>query len=235
MSSEEADEVKETIPKEISGKPSFKKKSFSIDIPTDGKMGFSMAMIGSSRSGKTTFLKYIYKQHFKKHITTLFSQNPHAEIYSNFGKHVVVSDVYHPEMLAEAHEINKHSDNKYPFLFINDDYVDHKIKNDPEITRALTIYRNANISSIHSFQGSTLMSAVGRSQLNYIAIFKQQTPAQFERVIREFLSMWLPQHMTMREMIAFVMAATRDHRFFFIDQIESVCYISKLTKEQISD
>ena len=216
-------------------KPSFGKRHFEITLPTDGRMGISMALIGSSRSGKTTFLKYIFRNHFKKHITTMFSQNPHADIYSDIGKSVIISDTYHPEVLSEAHEINKGADNKFPFLFISDDMVDAKMKNDAEIVRALTIYRNANISTIFSFQGRTMMSAVGRNNLNYIVIFKQQTPLEYENVIKEFLSMWLPQHLTMKQMVSFVQKATMDHHFFLIDNIEGCCYLSKLAPHQIAD
>ena len=76
------------------------------------------------------------------------------------------------------------------------------------------------------------MSAVGRNNANYIAIFKQQTPLEFENVIKEFLSMWLPTGMTMREMVDFCKEATMDHQFFFIDNIEGKCYLSKLSREQ---
>jgi hypothetical protein len=51
-------------------------------------------------------------------------------------------------------------------------------------------------------------------------------------VIKEFLGMWLPTDMTMREAIEFVRKATEDHHFFFIDNIKGECYISKLTIEQ---
>jgi hypothetical protein len=106
--------------------------------------------------------------------------NRQADIYKDLDEKVMIADKFHSELLREAHEINSLCDNKYPFLFISDDYVDAKIKNDPEITRCMTIYRNANVSSIFSFQGRTLMSAVGRNNANYIAIFKQQTPLEFE-------------------------------------------------------
>jgi hypothetical protein len=111
--------------------------------------------------------------------------------------------------------------------------VDNKIKNDPEITRAMTIYRNSAISSIFSFQGRTLMSAVGRNNANYIVVLKQQTPLEWENVIKEFLSMHLPTGMTMREMVEFCKQATVDHQFFFIDNIECKCYLSKLSRAQV--
>jgi hypothetical protein len=162
----------------------------------------------------------------------MFSMNRHADIYKDLSDKVLVSDNFHSELLREAHELNSLCDNKHKFLFISDDYVDQKIKNDPEITRCMTIYRNAQISSIFSMQGRTLMSAVGRNNANYIVVLKQQTPLEWEAVIKEFLSMWLPSGMSMREMIDFCKEATVDHQFFFIDNIEGKCYLSKLTKSQ---
>lgn len=210
----------------------FESRRFELELPTNG--GIAILLCGASRSGKTTLLKYLYKKHFTKHVTTMFSMNRHADIYKDLSDKVLVSDRFHPELLREAHEINCLCDNKFPFLFISDDYVDGKIKNDPEITRALTIYRNANMSSIFSFQGRTLMSAVGRNNANYIVVLKQQTPLEWENVIKEFLSMWLPTGMTMREMVDFCKEATVDHQFFFIDNIEGNCFLSKLSKEQVS-
>ena len=209
---------------------SFEVRRFELELPTNG--GTSFGLIGASRSGKTTLMKYLFRTHFKKHITVMSTMNPHADIYADLDSKVLVCQDYHPELLREMHELNGHTGNKYPFLFISDDFVNPKIKNDGEVTRALTIYRNAGVSSIWSFQGRTLMNAVGRNNLNYIAILKQQTPKEWECVIKEFLSMWLPTGMTMREMIEFCRLATEDHQFFFIDQIEGCCYLTKLSREQ---
>lgn len=211
----------------------FVTKKFDIDFPVHDGMGCSVALIGASRSGKTTLLKHIYKQHFKKHITVMFSMNPHAEIYANMSSKVIVADKFHGELIAEAHKINSLCENKFPFLFISDDYVDNTIKNHQEITRALTIYRNANICSIFSFQGRVLMSHVGRNNCNYIMIFKQNTPMEWEAVIKEFLGMWLPTKMTMREMIEFCRKATESHQFFCIDQINGECFLTKLGRGQV--
>lgn len=209
---------------------SFEVRRFELTLPTNG--GTSFGLIGASRSGKTTLMKYLYRTHFKKHITIMSTMNPHASIYEDLDSKVLVCQDYHPELLREMHELNSHTGNKYPFLFISDDFVNPKIKNDGEVTRALTIYRNAGVSSIWSFQGRTLMSSVGRNNLNYIAVLKQQTPKEWECVIKEFLSMWLPTGMNMREMVEFCRLATEDHQFFFIDQIEGCCYLTKLSREQ---
>jgi hypothetical protein len=211
---------------------SFPSRKFSVELPTNG--GCSWLLCGASRSGKTTMMKHIYNEYYTKHITTMYSMNKCAEIYKNFDKKVLVSEKYHPQLIAEAHQINSHCDGKFPFLFISDDYVDMSIKNNPEITRLLTIYRNANCSSIMSFQGRTLVSSVGRNQVNYIAIFAQQTPKEWKNIVDEFLDMWLPMGMTMPEKIQFCKQACMNHQFFFIDNIKGECYISKLSKAQIS-
>jgi hypothetical protein len=210
---------------------SFESKRFNIEMPTNG--GVSIMLIGASRAGKSCLMKYLYRKHFSKHISVMFSMNRHADIYKDLDEKVMISDHFHSGLIRDAHEINSLCDNKFPFLFISDDYVDNKIKNDPEITRCMTLYRNANVSSMWSFQGRTLMSAVGRNNANYICIFKQQTPLEFENVIKEFLSMWLPTGMTMREMVDFCKEATMDHQFFFIDNIEGKCYLTKLSKDQL--
>ena len=212
---------------------SFTVSEFSLELPTNGSVAFGL--IGASRSGKTTLLKYIVKKHFKKHITVMTTMNPHADIYDSFSKKILVTSEFYPELLREAHELNTVCHNKYPFLFISDDFVDTKIKNDPEVTRALTIYRNANVSSIWSFQGRTLMNSVGRNNLNYCFILRQQTPREWKAVIDEFLDMWLPMGLTMREKIEFCKMATEDHQMFFLNNIDGTCCLTKLSPPQVAE
>lgn len=209
---------------------SIETKAFELVLPTNGAV--SCVLVGASRSGKTTMMKHLYKEYFSKCITVMFSMNRHADIYKDLDDKVMISDKFHSELIRDAHQINSLCDNKFSFLFISDDYVDNSIKNDPEITRCMTLYRNAGIHSCWSFQGRTLMSAVGRNNANYIMIFKQNTPQEYENVIKEFLSMYLPTGMTMREMVEYVMLATQHHQLFFIDNIEGKCYLTKLSKGQ---
>lgn len=209
---------------------SFESRKFDLKLPTNG--GVSILLCGAGRSGKTTLMKYLYKTYFSKYITTMFSLNSHADIYKDLDDKIIISNTFHPELLREAQEINSLCGNRYPFLFISDDYVSSEIKNSPEVTRVMTVGRNCATSSIWSFQGRTMMSAIGRNNANFIVILKQQTPLEWEHVIKEFLSMWLPTGMTMREMVEFCKEATVEHQFFFIDNIEGKCYLSKLTKAQ---
>lgn len=211
---------------------SFPSKRFELELPSNGAV--SICLIGASRSGKTTMMKYLYKKYFCKCITTMFSMNSHAEIYKDLDEKVIISPEYHAELIEDAHEINSMTSNKFKFCFIVDDYVDAKIKGDPTITRALTLYRNAGINSMFCMQDTTLLNATGRNNSNFIFIFKQQTPKKWEAVIKEYLSMWLPTGMTMREMVDFCAKCTVDHQFFFIDNIKGEIYISKLSASQVA-
>lgn len=212
---------------------SFPYKKFEITMPSDG--GVSIGMIAASRSGKTCLMKYIIKKHFAKHITYFCTMNSHAEIYDNIGKNCIVANEYRPEILRDMHQMNSETKNKYNFLFVSDDYVDSKIKNDPEITRALTIYRNCGVSSIFSMQGRVLLSSVGRNQLNYILIGRQNTTAEYMNIVKEVLGGYLPNGLTMNEKVRFLIAAVQNHQFIMLDTINGLCYLTKLSKEQMGE
>ena len=212
---------------------SFPFKKFDLTLPETG--GCSIGLIAASRSGKSTLLKYIYHKHFASHITIMFSQNAHAEIYKDMPKKVIVSTQYFPDLLRDAHTMNVEMDNKFKFLFISDDYIGHDIKNDKEITKLLTIYRNANCSSIFSFQGRVLVSSVGRNQLNYILVGKQNTNQEWENILKEILRAYMPEGLTLKEMVRFCIAATANHQFFLLDTLKNECYITKLSPEQMRE
>lgn len=209
---------------------SFSTKPFALDLPTKG--GTNIVMVAASRSGKSCIMKHLVDTHFKRHISVMFTMNPMTEIYKDISPHVMVSEQFHPEIIHDMYEINKATDNKYEFCVISDDYVDARIKNHPEITRLLTIHRNAGISSIFVFQGRTLLNAVGRNNAHFIIIGRQNTPKEYECVIKEFLSGWLPHGMTMSEMIRFVAEACKDYQFFVIDNLKGECFLTKLTPKQ---
>lgn len=215
----------------------FPSKAFNLELPDmgDGSSAVSFVLVGASKSGKSTLLKYLLKKYFNKHLTILFTMNEQAEIYNDIDNKIIVSDKYHPELLEEGHIINKEMKNKHKMLFVSDDYVGLDIKNDKEITRLLTIYRNSNQSSIFSFQGRTLLSSIGRNNANYIIVLKQQTNHEWINVIKDFLEGHLPIEMTLKEKVAFCMAACKNHQFFVIDNMKEECYISKLSPSQIAE
>jgi GTPase SAR1 family protein len=209
----------------------FPSKRFELKLPDNG--GISIFLLGASRSGKSTMLRYLYKTYFSHYITLFLSMNLHADIYRSLGDKMILMDEYHPEILQEMHKINAETGNKFPFLYVNDDFVSHRIKNDAEILRLLTLYRNAGMSSIQSFQGQTLMNPVGRAQVNLVLIFAQNTAREYERVIKEYMIGWIPEGMTLKESVKWMMVATQNHQCVVLDQLNHQCYISKLMKDQL--
>ena len=66
-------------------------RKFDFELPENG--GVSVALLGSTRSGKTTFLKYLLDKHFAKHLKVLMSNSIHAPIYKDM-KDMVKSPLY---------------------------------------------------------------------------------------------------------------------------------------------
>ena len=139
----------------------------SLELP-DPKFGCSFIMCGSTRSGKTTLLNYLYKKHFSKHIAVLMSNSLNSDAYDMLKKHCVSGDFYFPEILKDMYKINHETKNHYEFLAIIDDVPDKR--EDQEMKRLMTIYRNSRISSIVCAQTATMINKMSRSNINYVMI-----------------------------------------------------------------
>ena len=126
-------------------------KRFQFELPKNG--GVSVCFLGSTRSGKTTFLKYLIDKSFSKHFKILMSNSIHNPIYKELGgvsKDIVKSPIYFPKLVKDGYDINKETKNHYDFLYILDDVVTAKF--DKELLKLLAIYRNSNLSCIISIQ-----------------------------------------------------------------------------------
>jgi len=189
--------------------------------------GVSFALVGSTRSGKSTALCEIYKQWFKKHITMLFTLSSHADIYECLKKKSIVCQGYFPKMLKDAMKLNVETGNKWPFLSIFDD-LSTIGKTDQMMTRLLTTGRNSGQSIIISGQKLTMLSATGRSNVNYVLCFRQNSESAIEDTIKCFLRSYFPKNLSMPEMIDLYKHHTQNHQFFFIDTLEDKCYLSKV-------
>jgi hypothetical protein len=203
-----------------------------MNLPEKG--GWSAILIGASRSGKTTLLKYIMDHHIKKMLTFFTSLNDHADIYKDLPKKTMICDRYYPELIKDMYTLNHECDNKYKSCFIYDDCIGYELKASPMITKLFTIFRNANIRSIFSAQSPTLISPVGRSNANFMFLFKLNAAGDIEKTIKNFLNPYLPTRMNMNEKIFYYQRATADHSFFFIDNLNGTCVRCKLTPAQMS-
>ena len=186
----------------------------------------SIAMIGSTRSGKSYALSYILRNYFKKHITVLMTNSPQAEIYKEMS-HCIQSPQYIPKIYKDMSHINRETNNHYNFLAILDDIVTG-VKFDKEIVKALCIYRNHAISTIITAQAVTLLNSSGRTNINFVLLFKLNSDEQIEKCIKFYLSSYFPKNMKMLDKIRWYREHTQDHHFIVIDTLNGDVFRSKI-------
>jgi Ni2+-binding GTPase involved in maturation of urease and hydrogenase len=196
-------------------------KNFSFDHPKNG--GVSICLLGSTRSGKTTFLKHLLDKYFKKHFKILMSNSIHNEIYKDI-KDCVESPIYHPKIVKEGYDINKSTKNHYDFLYILDDVVSAKF--DKELLKLLAIYRNSNLSCILSIQSPVLLNSATRGNLNYVCLGRMNSDEMIEKVIKMYLNSYLDGKMP--EKMRQYKRMTEDHYWFIINNIDGTIYRTKI-------
>lgn len=197
-------------------------RKFDFELPENG--GVSVALLGSTRSGKTTFLKYLLDKHFSKHLKVLMSNSIHAPIYKDM-KDMVKSPLYIPKLVKEGYMINKETKNHYDFLYILDDIVTGKF--DKELLKLLAIYRNSNMSAIISIQSPILLNSATRGNLNYVMLGRMNSEEQIEKTIKMYLTSYLDGR-NMTEKIKNYKALTEDHYWIIINNLDGSIYRTKL-------
>jgi len=202
----------------------------SIELPNP-KFGVSFVLCGSTRSGKTTILNYLYKTHFKNHISVLMSNSLNSDAYDMLKKTCVTSDFYHPEVLKEMYKINHATKNHYEFFAIIDDVPDKR--EDPEMKRLMCIYRNSRISSIICAQTATMINKMARSNINWVFLGRMNSSSEVERNIKDYLQGHLPTTMKMTEKIAWYKMATSDYQWIVLDNINGHMFLTKLQPNQL--
>jgi glutaredoxin-related protein len=202
----------------------------SIELP-DPKFGCSMIFCGSTRSGKTTLLNYLFKRHFENHISVLMSNSLNSDAYDYLKKHCVTSDFYFPELLKEMYKINHATKNHYEFLAVIDDVPDKR--EDAEMKRLMTIYRNSRISCMVCAQGATMVNKLARSNINWVFLGRMNSSSEVERNIKDYLQGHLPTTMKMTEKIAWYRQATSNYQWIVLDNINGHLFVTKLQPSQI--
>ena len=200
-------------------------------VVPDGKFGKSFLLCGSTRSGKTTMMNYLYEKHFKKHLTTIMSNSLNSDAYDHIKKHAVLTDLYHPEMLKEMYHINHETKNHYEFCVILDDLTN--VKNDKEYLRLLTIYRNSRISCIVCAQGISMFNKTARGNINFVILGRLNSDAEVEKVVKEYCLSYFPKTMSLVEKITYYRALTNSHYFLVLNQVDNQFFRTKLRPEQL--
>lgn len=199
-----------------SNKVSIPDRPFLLNPPPVESGGCSLLLLGSGRSGKTTALKYIIDHYFQKHCGVIFSQSAKAQAYSQMKYPLMpLSSVFIPELMNDSYHINKETQNHYPFLYVLDDVP--LAKNDKELLKLLTIYRNSGISGVVCVQSPTLLNPTCRSNFTFTMLFKQNSSEQVEQTIKGWLRGYFPKGWSYEDKISWYVNNTSDHHFILID------------------
>jgi septin family protein len=193
----------------------------------------SFSIIGSSKSGKTTFLKHLLSKVFEKDIKVLMTQSPQADIYNSVKKECAFSPAYLPDIIKTCYLVNKHTKNHYAFCIIIDDVIG--VKNDRQMTKLMCLYRNSRMSAIVVGQDSKMLNATGRANVNNICLFKQNTDNRVDDNIKDFLRTYFPKNLTADEKIELYTKLTADHCFLYVDNLNSTMMRCRLSERQIME
>jgi hypothetical protein len=194
----------------------FEDKPFSLDLPDPETGGVTIAMIGSTRSGKTTLLKHMLSKFFDKHIGILMSPSLHAPVYEDISKSMVKAPAYVPAVIDEAYKINKETKNHYPFLMVLDDIVTAKF--DKTLMKSFTIYRNSGITTIMSVQNPIILNSVTRGNINIVMLGYLNSDEACDKAIRMFAYASIPGK-NIEEKIHEYKRLTADHHWLLIDHL----------------
>jgi hypothetical protein len=202
----------------------------SIEMP-DGKFGVSLMFLGSTRSGKTTLLNYFFKRHFMNHISILMSNSLNSDAYDFLKKHTVTSDYYFPEILKDCYKINHETKNNYEFMAIIDDVPDKR--EDQEMKRLLTIYRNSRISCMICAQVNTMINKMARSNINYVFLGRMNSSSEIEKNLKDYLQGHLPTNWKMTQKIQWYKQTTENYTWIVLDQINGHLFLTRLLPGQL--
>jgi hypothetical protein len=200
---------------------------FELHLPDVKTGGASVLMIGSTRCGKTTALKYILKKYFKDHIGVVFSESARSPAYADMKhKNLPLSSAWIPQLIKDMYKINKDTKNHYPFMVILDDMP--TVKFDKELLKLTTIYRNSNLSSICCVQSPSLLTPTQRSNFNFVLIFKSNTTSQTEANIKAYLRGVFPESANYEYKIKAMTEMCEDHHFILLDNLNGTIQRCKI-------
>lgn len=206
----------------------FPYEEFKIEFPSNG--GVAIGLVASGRSGKTTFLSHVLSKYFKKHLSVLFTGSPQIEMSKTMGESMLMTDRFIPRITQDMYKINKETGNHYNFCVILDDIVTEK--NNKEVLKCWTIYRNSWISSIISVQDVTLWNPAGRNNITIVMLGKLNTDDRIEKTIKAYLKSYFPSGMRMIDMIKEYKEMTANHHFIVIDQLRERIYRTKCNLDE---
>lgn len=193
----------------------------------------SFAVIASSKSGKTTFVKYLLKKYFNDDIKLFMTQSPQSDIYSSIKKDTAFAPAYIPDMIKTCYTINKNTKNHYKFCVIVDDVFG--VKNDRQMGKLLALYRNSGMSGIVVGQDFSMLNPLGRANVNNIVLGWTNTDNRISDNIKLFLRTYFPKSLTEDEKILLYRTLTANHTFLWVNNLEGTIKRFRLSESQLVD
>lgn len=194
--------------------------------PLSPGSGFSMGIIGSSGSGKTTFLKTFVLDNPTTALSAklLVSPNIKLPIYRALCDRpdIACTDKFKESQLSLMFELGTLSRTNFPnnpagvqiFTIILDDVIDQKASS--VLVKSLTTYRNAGVTTIISVQSPIFLAKSARGSLNWI-IFMQLNTDELIRTVLEDSGLSQFFSGTPTQKIAKYRSMTAHHGFFILD------------------
>ena len=199
----------------------------TIEPPENGC--FSFGLIGSTRSGKSVAMLWIQENFFKEHLKIMMTGSSQASIYKPLMKTTAVAPAFYQELIKESMKLNQLTDNKYKFLHIFDDMLDGK--NSKMLSKLLSIGRNCGHSTIIAAQELTILNSIGRTNFNYLLLFRLNSHMSIERIIKTYLRHILPGKID--EQVAIYCKLTENHYFFVCDFLANKTFLCKLDISEV--
>lgn len=138
----------------------------------DPKTGKSYLILGSSFSGKTTFIVENLNKLFPLDydLICLFTETKNSEPLKKLDKNlpIMIFEGWQPEIPQFLKGINDECNNKFKFLCILDDIVDAKMSK--TLNKLILTFRNSNISTCISIQYPRLISKASRSSFHEVVV-----------------------------------------------------------------
>jgi uridine kinase len=190
--------------------------------------GLTMAVFGASRSGKTTFLNHLYENIYKNYdIKIMMTPNFHKPIYKNFTKHkgILLKD-FDDKLIRMLHTLNVKTGNYFRILIMMDDIVDEKYSD--ELKKCILTYRNANISTIISLQGHTLLNKHSRGNIHRFVFLKMNTNEEIQELIERLIMGMIKVPKTLKRVVDKIeylknwyIEHTKNYNMFLIDGLDN--------------
>jgi hypothetical protein len=105
-------------------------------------------------------------------------------------------------------------------------------KNSKALSKLLCIGRNNGQSTIISGQELTILNSVGRTNLNYVCLFRLNSQISVEKVVRAYLTHVLPGKNILEKCQVYTQL-TQDHFFFVCDFLANTVFLCKLELSEI--